>query len=105
VRGVPGFLENRAAGLPFSRRFATLPDDVKAKYEHAGSFYSFGWSHGKEKFAGTFDVSKGSYYFNPVHDRPVSAGGVGKPRSGAGTPPNASQTAAPGLTRPRSSTP
>jgi hypothetical protein len=41
------------------------------KYEHPESFYSFGWSHGKEKLQGSYDVSKGSYYANPSYDRPV----------------------------------
>jgi hypothetical protein len=47
-------------------------ESVKAKYEHASSYYSFGWSHGKEKLEGKPDTAKGSYYANPVHDRPVS---------------------------------
>ncbi len=34
--------------------------------------YSFGWSHGKEKLEGKPDTAKGSFYFNPIHDRPVS---------------------------------
>jgi hypothetical protein len=71
VSGVPDFLPKRNEALPLARKFGLLPDATKAKYEHADSFYSFGWSHGKEKFGGMFDVSKGSFYFNPVHDKPV----------------------------------
>jgi isopenicillin N synthase-like dioxygenase len=44
---------------------------VKAKYEHKASFYSFGWSHGKESLEGRPDVAKGSYYANPLYDRPT----------------------------------
>ena len=73
VRGVPGFVEARAQCLPFSHRFGTLPPAVKARYEHAASFYSFGWSHGKEAFNGQPDTAKGSYYFNPIEDAPGGA--------------------------------
>jgi hypothetical protein len=71
VRNVPHMAENRARCLPMAYRFGNLPAEVKAKYEHAASFYSFGWSHGKEKLEGKADFAKGSYYANPVHDRPV----------------------------------
>ena len=71
VRGVPGYAEARRECLPFARRFATLPDEVKAQYEDASSFYSFGWSHGKEKLEGKPDVAKGSFYFNPSFDAPA----------------------------------
>ena len=34
--------------------------------------YRVGWSHGKEKMSeGKFDFAKGSFYANPLHDRPV----------------------------------
>jgi len=70
VRGVPEFPAKRKALLPLSRKFAIMPDEVKEKMVHKESFYSFGWSHGKEKLEGKPDYSKGSYYNNPVHDRP-----------------------------------
>eukprot|EP01117_Protostelium_nocturnum_P020393 TRINITY_DN9148_c0_g1_i1.p1 TRINITY_DN9148_c0_g1~~TRINITY_DN9148_c0_g1_i1.p1 ORF type:complete len:372 (+),score=125.40 TRINITY_DN9148_c0_g1_i1:66-1181(+) len=70
VRGVPGFVEKRKALLPLSQKFATLPDAVKEKTVHKESTYSFGWSHGKEQLEGKPDFSKGSYYNNPVFDRP-----------------------------------
>jgi|EP01033_Poteriospumella_lacustris_P013414 isopenicillin N synthase-like dioxygenase len=73
VKNVPSFIEARERLLPLARRFATLPDEVKAKYEHPESFYAFGWSHGKEKLqGGKFDVSKGSFYNNPQYDEPVN---------------------------------
>lgn len=71
VRNVPGFVEARRRLLPLSRTFALLPDDVKQKYVHPSSFYSFGWSHGKENLQGKADTSKGSYYANPQYDKPV----------------------------------
>lgn len=72
VSGVPGLAEARARLLPLARAFATLPDATKRKYEHARSFYSIGWSHGREKLQGRPDVAKGSYYANPLHDAPFS---------------------------------
>lgn len=72
VRGIPGYVETRAAALPQAFKFGHLPEDVKAKFVDEKSFYSFGWSHGKEKLEGRHDTSKGSYYANPVHDAPFS---------------------------------
>ena len=44
-------------------------DNIKEKYVHAESNYSFGWSHGKEKMKGGIpDIAKGSYYANPIYD-------------------------------------
>jgi isopenicillin N synthase-like dioxygenase len=72
VKNVPGFVEARERLLPLARTFALLPDEIKQKYVHEESFYSFGWSHGKEKLQGNFDLSKGSYYANPQYDVPVA---------------------------------
>lgn len=71
VKNVPRLTEYRSALLPLSKKFALLPEDVKAGYVHEASHYSFGWSHGKEKLQGKPDVAKGSYYANPLFDRPV----------------------------------
>lgn len=70
VAGVPDHAEQRAQLLRLAHSFATLPDDVKLKYEHAASFYNFGWSHGKEMLEGRPDLSKGSFYANPLVDKP-----------------------------------
>ena len=71
VRNVPGVEERRNALLPLAKRFALLPASVKEKYEHPESFYSFGWSHGKEKLQGGLpDVAKGSFYNNPTANKP-----------------------------------
>jgi hypothetical protein len=43
---------------------------VKQKTVHEESFFSFGWSHGKEMLEGKPDFSKGSYYNNPIFDSP-----------------------------------
>ena len=70
VRGVPGYAAARAACLPQAFAFGALPAPTKARYEHAASLYSFGWSHGRERFAGAPDTAKGSFYANPLHDAP-----------------------------------
>jgi len=71
VKNVPNYITARKRLLPLSREFSLLPDSIKEKYVHAESYYSFGWSHGKEKLQGKPDVSKGSYYANPQYDKPV----------------------------------
>lgn len=40
--------------------------------EDPGSYYSVGWSHGKEKFFGKPDYGKGSFYANPLYDEVVN---------------------------------
>ena len=72
VEGVPDLEAKRRALLPLAPAFAALPDDVKAKYEHPQSFWSFGWSHGKEKLQGRPDFAKGSYYANPCENEPFT---------------------------------
>ena len=52
VRNVPGFAALRYRLLPLASAFATLPAEVRAKYERPDAVYSFGWSHGKEMFNG-----------------------------------------------------
>jgi hypothetical protein len=72
VKNVPQFIEARERLLPLARQFALLPEETKTKYVHEESHYSFGWSHGKEKLQGNFDLSKGSYYANPQFDEPIA---------------------------------
>jgi isopenicillin N synthase-like dioxygenase len=72
VSGVPEFTSLRSKLLPLSRKFALLPDAIKAKYEHAASHWNFGWSHGRETLAGKPDLAKGSYYANPLYDEPFT---------------------------------
>jgi len=52
VANVPDYPTLRAKLLPQASVFANLPDESKEKYERKDSFYSFGWSHGKEIFNG-----------------------------------------------------
>jgi len=71
VSDVPGLAEKRSKCLPLGYTFANLPEEIKQKTVHKESFYSFGWSHGKEMLKkGVPDFSKGSYYFNPEYDVP-----------------------------------
>eukprot|EP01041_Mallomonas_annulata_P009710 gene9710-20189_t len=70
VSNVPDLEKFRKQLLVQAREFANLDDDVKQKYTHAESFYNCGWSHGKEKFNGKADATKGSYYANPIIDQP-----------------------------------
>lgn len=56
-------------------RFATLPEEARARYEHPACVFSFGWSHGKETLeAGRPDLAKGSFYANPCFDAPFGEG-------------------------------
>lgn len=70
VLNVPKVSEMRDRLLPLGRKFARLPEKIKAKYEHADSLWSFGWSHGKERLQGKPDFAKGSYYANPIENVP-----------------------------------
>lgn len=71
VRDVPDLAAKRQGLLPLARAFANLKEEVKAKYEDGESHFSFGWSHGKEKLSnGAFDTFKGSFYNNPLENRP-----------------------------------
>lgn len=71
VKNIPNLVELRSKLLPLAREFSALSDEVKLKYESPESVFSFGWSHGKEKLEGKPDLSKGSFYANPLYDRPV----------------------------------
>jgi len=66
----PEYPAYRERLLKLAYRFAQLPEDVREKYTHPASRYSFGWSHGKEIMNGKPDILKGSYYANPVVDKP-----------------------------------
>ncbi|GAA6035039.1 hypothetical protein JCM8097_002156 [Rhodosporidiobolus ruineniae] len=62
------FKELRRRLLLLSNDFASLPSEVREKYAHPASNYSFGWSHGKEVMNGKPDTLKGSFYNNPTSD-------------------------------------
>ena len=71
VKNVPDFPTLRQNLLPLAARLAQLPDEVKTEYEDPESTYNFGWSCGKETLEnGAPDTRKGSFYANPLCDRP-----------------------------------
>eukprot|EP00128_Syssomonas_multiformis_P017561 Colp12_sorted_trinity150504_noHs@30867 len=72
VRNVPGYQERRQRLLPLAYKFGNFPEEIKNKYVHQESAYSFGWSHGKEKLNGKPDSAKGSFYANPQYDNPTN---------------------------------
>ncbi|KAF9455010.1 Clavaminate synthase-like protein, partial [Macrolepiota fuliginosa MF-IS2] len=67
----PEYPAYRERLLKLAYRFAQLPQDIREKYTHPPSRYSFGWSHGKEIMNGKPDILKGSYYANPVVGEPT----------------------------------
>ncbi|KAF9082937.1 hypothetical protein BGX29_007703 [Mortierella sp. GBA35] len=69
----PTYLALRERLLRLASVFAALPEAAKDKTVHAESRYSFGWSCGKEIMNGKPDVSKGSYYANPMMDEPEAS--------------------------------
>lgn len=64
VKNIPGFVEARKALLPLALEFSRLPEDVKLKYIHKSSSYSFGWSHGMVR---TFNSIEFSYYISVLY--------------------------------------
>ncbi|CAG9463205.1 unnamed protein product [Pedinophyceae sp. YPF-701] len=72
VSHVPGFSAARQELLELGPVLAGLPEDRLAAYEDPLSRYAFGWSFGKEVLQdGVADTLKGSFYANPLHDRPT----------------------------------
>jgi isopenicillin N synthase-like dioxygenase len=63
VKNVPGYVESREKLLPLSQKLATLPEKDLDSVTFKEHNYGIGWSHGKEKFLGKPDYSKGSFYF------------------------------------------
>ena len=59
VKNIPKYVEYRKDLLVLAKQFGSFDEKIKSKYEDKNSHYSFGWSFGKEKFAGKFDTSKG----------------------------------------------
>ncbi|KAI7987065.1 hypothetical protein LOK49_LG13G00454 [Camellia lanceoleosa] len=73
ISDVPEYSSLRQNLLRLSPRLACLPEDVKKELEDPNSRYNFGWSHGKEKLeSGKPDILKGSFYANPIFDRPTT---------------------------------
>lgn len=73
VSDVPRYTALRHQLLQLAERLAALPEGVRKNLEDPDSRYSFGWSHGKEILeSGKPDVLKGSFYANPIVDKPTS---------------------------------
>ncbi|KAJ8607978.1 hypothetical protein CTAYLR_008240 [Chrysophaeum taylorii] len=69
VTGVPASLTAaRRELLGLARNLARLPEATLAKYERPDLNYIVGWSRGREKFLGTLDDAKGSFYANAIFD-------------------------------------
>src|SRR5689334_16030540 len=62
VKNVPKYVEYRAKLLPCGPKVGNLPREKLQKLEFPQHLYAVGWSHGKEKFLGIPDYSKGSFY-------------------------------------------
>ena len=56
VNNVPNLEKVRKPALENTFKFATLDEKIKNSYVNKESFYSIGWSHGKEKFKGKFGI-------------------------------------------------
>ncbi|KIL71833.1 hypothetical protein M378DRAFT_64783 [Amanita muscaria Koide BX008] len=88
----PDYVTYRERLLKLAHKFAKLSPEVQEKYADPSSRYrqvymglrsssltclyfpyplSFGWSHGKEIMNGKPDTLKGSYYANPLVDKPT----------------------------------
>ncbi|KAL2652247.1 hypothetical protein R1flu_020375 [Riccia fluitans] len=68
ITDIPGYSESRKKLLRLAEKLAHLPKESLRKIEDPGSGYSFGWSHGAEKFDGKPDFAKGSFYANVCKD-------------------------------------
>jgi hypothetical protein len=75
ITDIPRFPALRTKALKLIHRLATeSSSETLEELEDANSYYSVGWSHGKEKVeADKFDTGKGSFYFNPITDDPLKA--------------------------------
>ena len=73
ITDVPKFEELRSKVLRLTYQLGSeTPKEVLEKLEDEKSYYSVGWSHGKERVEGDkFDTGKGSFYFNPITDHPL----------------------------------
>ncbi|KAL3699582.1 hypothetical protein R1sor_017604 [Riccia sorocarpa] len=73
ITDVPGYPESRKKLLRLAEKLAHLPEESLRKIQDPESGYSFGWSHGAEKFYGKPDFAKGSFYANVCQDVPTNA--------------------------------
>lgn len=87
VKNIPNYPQLRAELLPLASKLGQLPKEKLEKLEFPQHFYAVGWSHGKEKFLGQRDFSKGSFYGNPQYDN-IYPEGVEPPKEGDACAPN-----------------
>lgn len=67
VKDVPGLPELRQRLLPMAAQIPALPSAVLSQCVVKEACYAVGWSHGKEELTpGVPDLSKGSFYANPL---------------------------------------
>ena len=67
VKGVPGLQELRDRLLPMAAQIPALPKEDLETCVVEEACYAVGWSHGKEELTpGVPDLSKGSFYANPL---------------------------------------
>jgi isopenicillin N synthase-like dioxygenase len=61
----PHVVALRSKVLPMARDLANLSADELEGITLPDKLYAIGWSHGREKFKGQYDVAKGSFYMDP----------------------------------------
>ena len=67
VKDVPGLPELRQRLLPMAAQIPALPAEDLSRCVVKEACYAVGWSHGKEELTpGVPDLSKGSFYANPL---------------------------------------
>jgi len=72
ITNVPELAKQRESLLRSTYDLGNLPEETLAKYEHEKSYFSVGWSRGKEMLAkDTPDWAKGSFYGNPLFNQPT----------------------------------
>lgn len=68
VKNVPGYSALRTDLLTRASALSQLPKDTLEAVSSPQSTYNFGWSHGREVMNGRPDLSKGSFYNNPIYN-------------------------------------
>ncbi len=74
ITNIPNYTGLRGRLLHLGRQLATeTPQKILDELTIPESYYTTGWSHGKEKVEGDkFDTGKGSFYANPITDDVVN---------------------------------
>jgi hypothetical protein len=72
ISNVPNADKQRQRLLPLGSKIPYI-SNINETLVDPTSYYSVGWSHGKEQLGGQPDYLKGSYYANPLTDNIVTA--------------------------------